>query len=132
LRSYDSIPHGHLADDLARQLKHGYYAAVSYMDAQVGRVLDELERLGLRDNTIIILWGDHGWKLGEHDAWCKHSNVENDTWAPLILSVPGMKHASTLMRSSSLWTSTPRSPSSPTCHCRAISKALVFGRCWTM
>jgi arylsulfatase A-like enzyme len=93
LRSYDSIPHGHLADDLARQLKHGYYAAVSYMDAQVGRVLDELERLGLRENTIIILWGDHGWKLGEHDAWCKHSNVENDTWAPLILSVPGTKNA---------------------------------------
>jgi iduronate 2-sulfatase len=47
----------------------------------------------LRDNTIIILWGDHGWKLGEHDAWCKHSNVENDTWAPLLLSVPGMKNA---------------------------------------
>jgi arylsulfatase A-like enzyme len=59
----------------------------------VGRVLDELDRLGLRDNTIIVLWGDHGWKLGEHDAWCKHSNVENDTWAPLILSVPGMKTA---------------------------------------
>ena len=56
-------------------------------------MLDELERLGLRDNTIVILWGDHGWKLGEHDAWCKHSNVENDTWAPLILSVPGMKNA---------------------------------------
>jgi arylsulfatase A-like enzyme len=93
LRFYDSIPRGHLADDLARKLKHGYYAAVSYMDAQVGRVLDELEQLGLRDNTIIVLWGDHGWKLGEHDAWCKHSNVENDTWAPLILSVPGMKNA---------------------------------------
>ncbi|MEK7677703.1 MAG: sulfatase [Verrucomicrobiota bacterium] len=93
LRSYDSIPKGHLPDDLARRLKHGYYAAVSYMDAQVGRVLDELDRLGLRDQTIVILWGDHGWKLGEHDAWCKHSNVENDTWAPLILSVPGLKNA---------------------------------------
>ena len=56
-------------------------------------MLDELDRLGLRDNTIVILWGDHGWKLGEHDAWCKHSNVENDTRAPLILSVPGMKNA---------------------------------------
>lgn len=93
LRTYDHIPPGHLSDDLARRLKHGYYAAVSYMDAQVGRVLEELDRLGLRDNTIIILWGDHGWKLGEHDAWCKHSNVENDTWAPLLLSVPGMKNA---------------------------------------
>jgi arylsulfatase A-like enzyme len=78
---------------LARQLKHGYYASVSYTDAQVGKVLDELDRLGLRDNTIVILWGDHGWKLGEHDAWCKHTNTENDTNAPLILSVPGMKNA---------------------------------------
>jgi arylsulfatase A-like enzyme len=54
-------------------------------------VLDELDRLGLTKNTIIILWGDHGWKLGEHDAWCKHSNCENDANAPLLLSVPGMK-----------------------------------------
>jgi arylsulfatase A-like enzyme len=93
LRQYHGIPGGHLPDDLARQLKHGYYAAVSYMDAQVGRVLDELDRLDLRDNTIVVLWGDHGWKLGEHDAWCKHTNVENDTRVPLILSVPGMKNA---------------------------------------
>jgi len=56
-------------------------------------VLDELDRLDLASNTIVILWGDHGWKLGEHDAWCKHSNCENDTNAPLLLSVPGMKHA---------------------------------------
>ncbi len=94
LRSYAGVPAGrHLPDDYARQLKHGYYAAVSYMDAQVGRVLAELDRLGLRENTIIVLWGDHGWKLGEHDAWAKHSNVENDTHAPLILSAPGMKNA---------------------------------------
>lgn len=91
LRNYDGIPVGSVPDDLARQLKHGYYAAISYMDAQVGKVLDELDRLGLRENTIVILWGDHGWKLGEHDAWCKHSNSENDTNAPLILSAPGMK-----------------------------------------
>jgi arylsulfatase A-like enzyme len=56
-------------------------------------VLAELDRLKLRDNTIIVLWGDHGWKLGEHDAWCKHSTTENDTNAPLLLSVPGMKNA---------------------------------------
>jgi iduronate 2-sulfatase len=92
MRSYHGIPAGSIPDDLARQLKHGYYAAISYMDAQVGKVLDELDRLGLRDKTIVILWGDHGWKLGEHDAWCKHSNCENDTNAPLLLSVPGMKH----------------------------------------
>jgi arylsulfatase A-like enzyme len=93
LRNYHGIPKGSVGPDLARQLKHGYYAAVSYTDAQIGKVLDELDRLGLRDNTIVVLWGDHGWKLGEHDAWCKHSTVENDTNAPLILSVPGMKHA---------------------------------------
>ncbi len=91
LRMYHNIPGGHLPDDLARQLKHAYYACVSYTDAQVGRVLDELDQLGLRTNTIVILWGDHGWKLGEHDAWAKHSNVENDVNAPLILSAPGMK-----------------------------------------
>jgi len=93
LRNYHGIPEGPVPDDLARQLKHGYHAAISYMDAQVGLVLAELDRLGLRENTIVILWGDHGWKLGEHGAWCKHSNTENDTNAPLILSVPGMKHA---------------------------------------
>jgi iduronate 2-sulfatase len=93
LRNYDGIPVDSIPDPLARQLKHGYYAAISYMDAQLGKVLDELDRLGLRENTIIILWGDHGWKLGEHDAWCKHSTSENDTNAPLLLSFPGMKTA---------------------------------------
>jgi iduronate 2-sulfatase len=93
LRNYKDIPEGSIPDDLARQLKHGYYAAISYTDAQVGRLLDELDRLDLRKNTIVILWGDHGWKLGEHDAWCKHSNCENDTNTPLLLSVPGMKTA---------------------------------------
>jgi iduronate 2-sulfatase len=94
LRNYVGMPkEGPIPDNLARQLKHGYYAAVSYTDAQIGKVLDELDRLGLRKNTIIVLWGDHGWKLGEHGEWCKHSNVENDTNAPLLLSVPGMKNA---------------------------------------
>jgi arylsulfatase A-like enzyme len=93
LRNYHGIPSGSIPDNLARQLKHGYFAAISYTDAQVGRVLDELDRLDLASNTVVILWGDHGWKLGEHDAWCKHSNAENDVNAPLILSVPGMKNA---------------------------------------
>lgn len=93
LRTYDAIPKGTLPDDLAQTLRHGYFASVSYMDAQVGRLLDELDRLGLRKSTIVILWGDHGWKLGEHDAWCKHTNVELDTRVPMILSVPGMKTA---------------------------------------
>ena len=91
LRNYHGIPkRGRIPDDLARELKHGYYAAISYMDAQVGKVLDELDRQGLRENTIVVLWGDHGWKLGEHESWCKHSNVELDTRVPLIVAAPGL------------------------------------------
>lgn len=93
LRSYSDIPQlGPLTDEQARILKHGYYACVSYTDAQVGRLLTELDRLDLRKNTIVILWGDHGWKLGEHAMWSKHTNFENDTRAPLICSVPGQKN----------------------------------------
>lgn len=92
LWNYSGVPDvADLPTDYARQMKHGYYAAVSYMDAQLGRVLDELDTLGLTDSTIVVLWGDHGWKLGEHGRWAKHSNVENDTHAPLIISAPGMK-----------------------------------------
>lgn len=92
LRAYHDIPStGPLTAEQARALKHGYYAAVSYIDAQIGRVLDELDRLGLADQTAVVLWGDHGWKLGEHGAWCKHSNFENDTHAPLICRAPGQQ-----------------------------------------
>ena len=68
-----------------RRLKHGYYASVSFTDVQVGRLLQEADRLGLNENTIIILWGDHGWKLGEHNGWCKQTNYEVDTRAPLMI-----------------------------------------------
>ena len=91
LRNYHGIPETSIPPDLARTLKHGYYAGISYTDAQVGKVLDELDRLNLRKNTIVVLWGDHGWKLGEHDAWTKHTNMEIDTNAPLLISAPGMK-----------------------------------------
>jgi arylsulfatase A-like enzyme len=80
---------GGLAEEQARLLKHGYLASVSYIDAQIGKLLDELERLNLRDNTIIVLWGDHGWKLGEHRSWCKMTNFEIDTRVPLIVSALG-------------------------------------------
>lgn len=78
-----------LTEAQQRELKHGHYASVSFIDAQVGLLLGELERLGLADNTIVVLWGDHGWKLGEHGAWCKQTNSEVDTRAPLILRMPG-------------------------------------------
>jgi len=82
---------GAVSEDTARLLRHGYYASVSYMDAQVGRLLDALEKEGLLDNTIIVLWGDHGWKLGEHRSWAKMTNFEIDTRSPLIISAPGRK-----------------------------------------
>lgn len=94
LRGYDNIPNeGLVSDEQTRKLIHGYYASVTFMDAQVGKVLDELKRLELDKKTIIVLWGDHGWKLGEYGAWCKHTNFELDVRAPLIASVPGMKAA---------------------------------------
>jgi iduronate 2-sulfatase len=80
---------GKLPDSLARLLKHGYYACVSFIDAQVGRLLEELDRSGLRENTVIVLFGDHGWKLGEHHSWGKQTNYEIDTRSPLIISTPG-------------------------------------------
>ncbi|MGK6343669.1 sulfatase [Chryseobacterium sp. DT-3] len=72
--------------DKQRDLLHAYYASVSYTDAQIGRLLDALDELGLSENTIVVLWGDHGWKLGEHNSWCKQSNYEIDTRVPLIIS----------------------------------------------
>ncbi len=91
LRAYEGIPKkGPLPDELARTLIHGYYACVSYTDAQIGRVLAELDRLGLRDNTVVVLWGDHGWNLGEHGLWCKHCNFETSLHSPLIVTAPGV------------------------------------------
>ena len=78
-----------------KELVHGYYASVSYMDAQVGILLNTLESLGTLDNTIIILWGDHGWHLGDHDLWHKHTNFEEATRAPLIIASPGIKAGKT-------------------------------------
>lgn len=92
LRAYADIPKsGPLSDEMARTLIHGYYACVSYTDAQIGRVLDELDRLKLADDTIVVLWGDHGWNLGEHTLWCKHCCYETSMQAPLIVRAPGIE-----------------------------------------
>ena len=91
LRQYKDTPDvGPLTDDQARTLIHGYHAAVSYMDAQLGRVLDALDRLELSRNTIVVLWGDHGWHLGDHGMWCKHTNYEEATRIPLLVVAPGV------------------------------------------
>ena len=90
LRAYSGVPkEGPVTDDFARQLIHGYHACVSYTDAQIGKILSELERLELDRNTIVILWGDHGWNLREHGLWCKHCNYETSLHTPLIVVVPG-------------------------------------------
>jgi iduronate 2-sulfatase len=91
LRRYKNIPaRGPMDDELTRDLIHAYYAATSYADAQIGRVLDALERNGLADDTIVVFWGDHGWHLGDHGLWCKHTNYEQAARVPLIVAAPGV------------------------------------------
>ncbi len=95
LRSYTDIksisdePMLKLDPDKQRELIHAYYACVSYTDAMIGKVIDELKRQGLDKNTIIVLWGDHGWHLGDHSLWHKHTNFEQATRSPLIISAAG-------------------------------------------
>ncbi len=92
LRAYTDIPPtGPLDDAMTRHLIHGYHAAVSFMDAQLGRVLDALDETGLAKSTIIVLWGDHGWHLGDHGMWCKHTNYEQAARIPILVVAPGMK-----------------------------------------
>lgn len=91
LRQYDTMPvNGPVTGEQARALIHGYHAAVSYVDAQFGRVLDELDRLGMGTNTVIVVWGDHGWHLGDHGLWCKHTNYEQANRIPLLVAAPGL------------------------------------------
>jgi iduronate 2-sulfatase len=94
LHSYPGVPKENpIPADFAKTLRHGYYACISYTDAQVGRLLDALDKEGLADNTIIVLWGDHGWQLGDHGLWHKHTNFEIATRVPLLISVPKQKNA---------------------------------------
>ncbi len=73
-----------------RELIHGYMACISYIDAQIGKLLDDLERRSILDNTLIVLWGDHGFHLGDHTEWCKHSNFEQATRIPFMFAGPGV------------------------------------------
>lgn len=89
--NYQPAPQdGDIPDEMARSLIHGYFASLSYMDAQVGRVLDELDRLELAESTLIVLWGDHGWHFGDHGTWTKHTNYEQDNRIPLVFVAPGV------------------------------------------
>ncbi|MGY8653227.1 MAG: sulfatase [Verrucomicrobiia bacterium] len=92
LRTRHGIPKsGPIGDDLARTLLHGYYACVSYVDAQIGMMIEALDDAGIRDNTIIIVWGDHGWHLGDMGIWGKATNYEIATRVPLMIWTPDMK-----------------------------------------
>ena len=98
LRAYRGVPEiGPVTDEMALELIHGYYACVSYTDAQIGLILDALVDLELEESTIVILWGDHGWNLREHGLWCKHCNYETSLHTPMIVKVPGTKQVKSTM-----------------------------------
>ncbi|KQC34580.1 hypothetical protein AAU57_08510 [Nonlabens sp. YIK11] len=95
LRAYSDIDNSLREGDplpIAKQkeLIHGYMACISYIDAQIGKLLDDLDRRGITDDTVIVLWGDHGFHLGDHTEWCKHSNFEQATHIPFMFAGPGV------------------------------------------
>ncbi|WP_146400927.1 sulfatase [Planctomycetes bacterium CA13] len=95
LRVRAGIPKiGKFSPELARTMKHAYLACVSYVDAQIGRMIEALEEAGVRDNTIIILWSDHGYHLGEMGLWCKATNYEIATRVPMMIWTPDMPSSS--------------------------------------
>ena len=92
IAAYDPVPESDdaaFSPELKKKLIHGYYAATSYVDAQIGRVLDELDRSGHGKDTIVVLWGDHGFHLGDLGIWTKHTNYEQANRIPLIITAPG-------------------------------------------
>lgn len=91
--TYEMPESGPLLPEQEKRLLHGYYACVSFVDAQIGRLLDELDRLNLADDTIVVLWGDHGYHLGEQSLWSKFTNFEVGTRSPLIVRSPHSKKA---------------------------------------
>jgi iduronate 2-sulfatase len=96
LNQYEPVPaRGDVPEEIQRKLIHGYYASVSYVDAQIGKVIDEVEQLGLMNDTLIVLWGDHGWHLGDHGMWTKHTNYEQATRIPLVVVAPGVARPGT-------------------------------------
>ena len=88
LISFSDIENVKIPDEKAHELVHGYYACISYIDAQIGKIVEALEKSGCLNNTIIVLWGDHGWHLGDHGLWNKHTNFEQATHVPFLLIDP--------------------------------------------
>lgn len=79
-----------ISDAYARTLRHAYFASVSYVDAQVGKILGEVDRLGLRENTVVVVWGDHGWHLGDQTIWGKHTTLDRSLRSLLLIRTPAM------------------------------------------
>ncbi|VGO19209.1 sulfatase [Pontiella sulfatireligans] len=99
--SYSGVAPGPIPAAQQLEMIHGYRACVSYTDSQIGKVLAKLDELGLADNTIIVLWGDHGWHLGDHGMFCKHTNYEQAVRSPLIFAAPTQKAKGTKTESPS-------------------------------
>lgn len=97
--AYKPVPvSGDIDDALKRKLIHGYYASTSFVDAQIGKVLNALDQLDLADDTIVVLWGDHGFHLGDHGFWTKHTNYEQANRIPLLIRAPGVTEANSSTR----------------------------------
>jgi iduronate 2-sulfatase len=91
ITNYKPVPQrGEIDDALKRELIHGYYASTSFVDAQIGKVIDELARLELEKNTIVVLWGDHGFHLGDLGIWTKHTNYEQANRIPIVIVAPSV------------------------------------------
>ncbi|MEN8117051.1 MAG: sulfatase [Bacteroidota bacterium] len=87
---------GPVSDDYARKARHAYFACVSFIDAQIGKLLDEVDKLELAENTIVVVWGDHGWHLGDHLVWGKHTIFDRALHSTFMMRVPGMKNSKTI------------------------------------
>ncbi len=99
ISAYIPVPvDGQVDEALTRELIHGYYASTAYVDVQIGRVTGALKKLGLEDNTIIVLWGDHGWHLGDLSIWTKHTNYEQANRIPILIVAPGVAKAGSATR----------------------------------
>jgi arylsulfatase A-like enzyme len=94
LRNYINIPDDrklNIPDSVQRDLIHGYYACVSYIDYEIGKLINHLKELKIYDNSVIVLWGDHGWQLGEHNLWAKHCNYQTSLKVPLLIKYSNQK-----------------------------------------
>ena len=98
IAAYTPVTAGNIGNDLKKKLIHGYYASTSYVDAQIGKVINEIDRLGLDQQTIIVLWGDHGFHLGDLGIWTKHTNYEQANRIPILIVAPGVTRPGTATR----------------------------------